>query len=53
MRLRRKHTGQRADLVFTMPANGSVRLVDIDLAGEQSLFMKPLTNSCAVMVELA
>jgi FtsP/CotA-like multicopper oxidase with cupredoxin domain len=29
--------GQRADLVFTMPASGSVRLIDSELIGETSL----------------
>jgi FtsP/CotA-like multicopper oxidase with cupredoxin domain len=30
--------GQRADLVFTMPADGSVRLLDTKLSGAPSLF---------------
>ncbi len=30
--------GQRADLVFTMPAHGAVRLIDTNLPGEASAF---------------
>jgi len=36
--------GQRADLVFTMPASGSVRLVDTELSGQTSPVQKFFTR---------
>jgi FtsP/CotA-like multicopper oxidase with cupredoxin domain len=37
--------GQRADLVFTMPASGSVQLIDTELVGETS----PVQNAIAAL----
>lgn len=36
--------GQRADLVFTMPAEGSVQLIDTEVAGGQSAVQKFFTT---------
>jgi FtsP/CotA-like multicopper oxidase with cupredoxin domain len=36
--------GQRADLVFTMPASGSVRLIDTELSGETSAVQNFFTS---------
>ncbi|MGI9149056.1 MAG: multicopper oxidase family protein [Chloroflexota bacterium] len=39
--------GQRADLVFTMPSSGSVRLIDTELTGETSPVQRVLGGSKA------